>query len=498
MTQKRRHLLLTSLGISVNIVLEVLDWLKNPELWDHVEDHPSEKFSGVDELWVITTKSQRRVAQELHDIIKNNAHWKVPNVMIGYTEISDITSNREHNLMSELLYRLVLKGQEWKRSSESPRTFSICIAGGRKTMSSALQEAANFFDVDGLFHVVDTGKGPLPKGWSFVEPNKEKRAQFYPLTIDDTTSPWSQILEYLWDSTYSESPLTTEFFGIEMLPDPEFPDIYKLQISRDSKNFFLQHMIRHAAGKMGEFLKKGLSAGIRADMIRHDLRSVFDSLLNAPPPSVNEILDRIEIISDYFKGLELATSQGLSFKNDLRKLIPKALYISTGEMAKNIGSIWTTVELEVKIAPPQPTAPQTANPPGKLSFVSPIPNEQWLVILRNIFSNIIRYGAKKSGKAFASIELQTPPPNDYTLLTIRNPITPSTYAELSKVQKARGGNLSYLLQPGVKGTTKNKGTGLGLFGIKKIVELYDNVEISGPKVSMFQNNPSFEISFTIK
>ncbi|MFN0128935.1 MAG: CRISPR-associated ring nuclease, partial [Verrucomicrobiales bacterium] len=135
--------LLMSLGTSPAVVPEAV-------LWDGVE------FRAVH---VLTTAS---VQQSDLDWIADWFRRRVPGVALSFTRVadfSDFRSEADHFLFEEVMYRW------WLEMAVGERPW-VCLAGGFKTMSAAMQKAAAVLGAAEVFHVLaesvyDGGEGKL-------------------------------------------------------------------------------------------------------------------------------------------------------------------------------------------------------------------------------------------------------------------------------------------------------------------------------------------------
>ncbi|MCX7872581.1 MAG: CRISPR-associated ring nuclease [Verrucomicrobiae bacterium] len=136
--------LLCSLGTSWQIVPEAFLF-------------PECKF---DEVHIITSQSAGNL-DKIRDFFKNNA----PNVELTFTRVKgfvDFKSEQDHFNFEEILYRWILEKRE--RSSIPPY---ICLAGGFKTMSSAMQKAAEILGASQIYHVL-CNTNPQPQNESEI------------------------------------------------------------------------------------------------------------------------------------------------------------------------------------------------------------------------------------------------------------------------------------------------------------------------------------------
>lgn len=155
------NILITTLGTSWTVVPELIGFT-NPDKFNLYKNHPNandfekwrNKFiaSPPDEIWVITTNGNL-VKTGIEKLI--NWHSKLPDLpsirFFSYESITELSSVNEMHEMTDLIYRTVLKSKELTKNGK----LYLSLAGGRKTMSADMQQAADIFGCDALIHVVD-------------------------------------------------------------------------------------------------------------------------------------------------------------------------------------------------------------------------------------------------------------------------------------------------------------------------------------------------------
>jgi len=164
------NILITTLGGTWQIIPELLGFT-NPEQVDFYRDHPDRSallesrnkahILPADELWMITTKG----AMTDKALKKTNEwHRRLPEAsrptlhVRQVAEIDDPDSEYECRYMAECIFRLVLYCSERADGGQ----LLISLAGGRKTMSSDMQNAAMFFGCHALLHVIQSARGITP------------------------------------------------------------------------------------------------------------------------------------------------------------------------------------------------------------------------------------------------------------------------------------------------------------------------------------------------
>jgi adenosine deaminase len=156
-------ILITTFGISWQIIPELIGFT-NPETVDLYKNHADysgiklkynkHKLSPVDEIWLIGTGGQKTVEtldyiRSWHSLLDKKTRpdlkvWLVKNA-------DDLASEHECRLMAETIHRVVLLASEKTADSN----LFLSLTGGRKTMSSDLQNAASFFGCKAMLHIID-------------------------------------------------------------------------------------------------------------------------------------------------------------------------------------------------------------------------------------------------------------------------------------------------------------------------------------------------------
>ena len=164
------NILITTLGQTWEIVPELLGFT-NPEQVDFYSEHPHRNaflksrqkadIQPVDELWLITTDGEmtdKALAQteRWYSGLSIDAR---PSLHIRKTaNVEDLGSEDECRYMAECIFRLVLQLSERTGGGQ----LLISLAGGRKTMSADMQNAAMFFGCHALLHVIQSGQDVRP------------------------------------------------------------------------------------------------------------------------------------------------------------------------------------------------------------------------------------------------------------------------------------------------------------------------------------------------
>ncbi len=146
-------ILVTTLGISWQVVPELFGFT-DPDrlpLYHHADPHPGRSPAGsVEAIWIVTTsggQAQRALLEawaERIDPPPELRFWWID-------ELADIDSVDGEQRFRELVMRVVLLA----RKQAGARALQLSLAGGRKTMSAAMHDAAYSFGCSTLLHVID-------------------------------------------------------------------------------------------------------------------------------------------------------------------------------------------------------------------------------------------------------------------------------------------------------------------------------------------------------
>jgi adenosine deaminase len=149
-------LLVTTLGQSWAVVPELYGFTNpadldlyacSPDLQEICKLREDFAIKPVSEIWVVTTEGT--CGRNLL------AHWaaklpSAPTLRIWVADgVEELRTAQECRSMAELIYRVVLLAREHTASGH----LYLSLAGGRKTMSADMQQAARVFGCDALLHV---------------------------------------------------------------------------------------------------------------------------------------------------------------------------------------------------------------------------------------------------------------------------------------------------------------------------------------------------------
>ncbi len=155
-----KNLLVGTLGLTWSIIPELLGFTNRDDvsLFANRSDlqKVSKGLSKIDEIWLVATKGAEKNIKSLFEWKRLSDLNKLPIKVWVAEDIEDIDSESKIRNFRELIWRLVYKGVH-KFGSQN---LFCCLAGGRKTMSADLQEAATFFGCKCLLHLADAGNIP--------------------------------------------------------------------------------------------------------------------------------------------------------------------------------------------------------------------------------------------------------------------------------------------------------------------------------------------------
>ena len=187
------NILITTFGATWQIVPELLGFT-NPGLVDLYANHPqlediersrrAASIRPVDEIWLITTKGSRTDASvaSVFQWLEHLAGLTIPCFRVWQVaDTEDLASEAECRRMAECIFRLVLHASERAGNGR----LLISLAGGRKTMSSDIQNAAVFFGCHALLHVIQNEKHAK----DLREYKPEDLTRPFPGDLEDAVTP---------------------------------------------------------------------------------------------------------------------------------------------------------------------------------------------------------------------------------------------------------------------------------------------------------------------
>jgi len=162
-------ILLTTFGGTWAILPELIGFVnypsikifnRNKNITSFYHNLKGKGIYGIDKLWVICTNSNQTnraidiFNKWLDQYEKCYGKGGLPEIVyISIENLDDLTTVLECQQMADLIYRAVLKAKE--EVQETNGKLLLSLAGGRKTMSSDMQRAADLWGCDLLFHIAD-------------------------------------------------------------------------------------------------------------------------------------------------------------------------------------------------------------------------------------------------------------------------------------------------------------------------------------------------------
>ena len=475
------HLLLATLGESPGALLSLFDWLNRRGDWAHAD--PAPDVPPFTHLWVVTTKSDQIDARRdlLAPLDADPAFHGVRRRVLQ-VDLKDISNDADHQLMSEVVHRLVLQGEAWRRGGPG-RLFSVSLAGGRKTMSAVLQQAAQLFAVDNVFHVALAApadpKTPredtMPRTLAKV---REHRARHFPLRLSKTQSAWRPWLDQLWRRVHADVPLHPDGFPLSdgwSEASASHAEPVPVAVPADRSGGLVLRL-EAAAGEGDRFARQALAAGVGGSFLRHDLADLVKGLHLRLPDQ-----PELAALEQYVQGLRCVvadvadpTAPGASME-ELPVLCESALVLAAG-----------------RVVPAEPGGgPCAWRLPGVLALrlegleaVRPlrcrVAADLLLLGLRNLLSNVRRHGVSGDWPE-PTATLQVEETGGRLRLTASNPV-PRRSRDLLRGLADEHGRLTDLLHP-FRPAGPTGGDGLGLYTVHHIIELAgDGASLDGPRL----------------
>ncbi|NOY80083.1 MAG: hypothetical protein GXP31_03665 [Kiritimatiellaeota bacterium] len=250
------NILVTTLGTTWAVVPELVGFT-NPERLPLYRDHPQtaafmrwrEQYGvgPVDEIWIVTTESSK-TARALEQLDAWAEALDFPRRIFRYTGVSELAGVEECRQMRDLIFRVLLHAAE---SANGGRVI-VSLAGGRKTMSADMQDAAAVFGCRALLHVVDAGdipehlRRPIPE--TMLRPlAAEDAACLSPIVIGGVREP----SPVLFVPTRIEAGAYTVRDGVPAPASTELADEIDRRLARAQdllQNFYSEHAKLDALG----------------------------------------------------------------------------------------------------------------------------------------------------------------------------------------------------------------------------------------------------------
>lgn len=157
------NILVSTFGTSWAVAAELLaitgnqiDFLDNNEnITAFKRNLESKDIHTIDELWLICTQGNHTNNAIEAFQLWLNALPEITFPKIHYLSLAgleDLTNEEECKQMADFIYRVILKANEQKKQGK----LLLSLTGGRKTMSTDMQRAADIFGCDVLLHIADS------------------------------------------------------------------------------------------------------------------------------------------------------------------------------------------------------------------------------------------------------------------------------------------------------------------------------------------------------
>ncbi len=150
-------------------------------------------IKSFDEIWLICThgESTDKAINQFNEWLSYFPDLKLPEIkLLGLDKIEDLTTEEECRLMSDFIYRVVLQAVEYCLDGH----LVLSLAGGRKTMSSDMQRAADLFGCDALIHMA-SNNFPKIESSDFTEELDKKTANELFIVEVQKSSSYNTILD---------------------------------------------------------------------------------------------------------------------------------------------------------------------------------------------------------------------------------------------------------------------------------------------------------------
>lgn len=229
----KKNILVTTLGTSWQIIPELFGFT-NPEDLPLYKGYEREaeinktcsenKIETITEIWVVTSdprESQEDTRRSIIQLTDWAKQFSLLKIKVFYPEgISEMISADECKKMKDLIFRVVLHASTIVRDNEGSRLY-LSLAGGRKTMSADMQEAAHFFGCDALIHVLGD---PL----KYRKPG-ETRIEY----CQDKTSYFVQpIINLFKDPDYKDCEVIVKINPVVTMPFTQPSNLFKSHASK--------------------------------------------------------------------------------------------------------------------------------------------------------------------------------------------------------------------------------------------------------------------------
>ncbi|PID26395.1 MAG: hypothetical protein CR982_10550 [Candidatus Cloacimonadota bacterium] len=296
------------------------------------------KISPPDEIWFVGTSGSFGVKHT--NLIKKWAEDIGIKTVFRFFKpknIDDPQTSKECNYMSDLIYRVVYNASRECKGGQ----FILSLAGGRKTMSADLQEAANIFGCDCVIHITSydlddkTLKDSL-KSFDFRSPFPKTTADLVTPIVSFTKIEKSSILyqphmvekvkSFDFDKISNENilPHSTKFYNLieeEKRKARNFIYNYSSSIfgEKRSSNFTALYSLHPAKIEKLKMYKVGKSLKNR-DKDLKILTRIPKTELHCHLGGVLDPIDMIKISLSQKKEIELYSKENIEYKRFLKEV----------------------------------------------------------------------------------------------------------------------------------------------------------------------------------
>ena len=247
------------------------------------------RLARPDEIWLLTTGGEP-TRKSLAEVAAwwGRIHAPVPIRAWTAAGTNDLASKSECERMTEMIHRCVLRASELTANGQ----LVLSLAGGRKTMSSDLQHAADVFGCTALLHVVgaegpqrlpdqvDAFTQPLPWSSGEIGPSAQSLPLITPILLRARSR--SPLLDIAEDGA---APVRAEVFPLPEAPLLTNADAVACFTPTDEcDQTALQTAIERREQRPLEFLGTWLDR-----LRREETHETWNSLYQLPPAQIDRL-----------------------------------------------------------------------------------------------------------------------------------------------------------------------------------------------------------------
>jgi len=290
------NILISTIGQSWFIVPEIFYFINpenkfyslHPDFNQIMDLYDSQQIQPASQLWLIGTDND-----ETKKGIENCKGWyyKLENLkkenlkFFILKRVSDIDDPIKNERMAELIYRVVFHAKHIVKQTGSKLYLSL--TGGRKTMSSYVQKAGEFFGADLLFHIISSNETELNnilknpdidilEKINLIKSNQDIIKNIFPVIIKNQNNIWDYVLHHINKS------------DIEL----EYPDcVNSVEIS--SEKLRLTERLNHTLNNM-----KAITYSFFKTIAENDSHENFRMLNLLPKEKIKKLRNELIGIDD--------------------------------------------------------------------------------------------------------------------------------------------------------------------------------------------------------